>query len=72
MSEQSEKKLTPTQEARKAKRQWIIELYQSGLNLQQVGEKVGMSKQAVYQHLKAAGVERRMRGGNTHGGSRHA
>lgn len=66
------KKMTPTQEARQAKRAWIIQLYNEGLNLQQVGEAVGISKQAVYQHLKAAGVPRRMRGGNTHSGSRHA
>lgn len=49
----------------------LKELYDRGLTLRQIAERVGMTHQAVHQKLVRAGVELRPRGGNTGGHSRH-
>lgn len=49
----------------------VIRLYEKGLSAAQVGEVVGITRQAVLRMLKRAKVPRRSRGGNQGGHSRH-
>lgn len=53
------------------RRQAVLALYQSGLSIRDVGQLIGVSPQAVQSLLQRMGVERRPRGGNQGGHSRH-
>ena len=61
-----------TRAASLERRAACVALYREGLTMNQIAERVGISRQAVHLHLKMADEPRRPRGGNTHGGSRHA
>lgn len=54
------------------RRQAVAALYQSGMSIRAVGELVGVSPQAVHSMLERMNIERRPRGGNQGGHSRHA
>jgi DNA-directed RNA polymerase specialized sigma24 family protein len=49
----------------------MVRLYERGLTLRQIADKMGVSYQAVHQTLTRAGVQFRPRGGNTGAHSRH-
>jgi transposase-like protein len=55
-----------------AKREKVIDLYDSGLTMRAVAAVIGVSHQAIHRMLWRAGHPRRMRGGNTGSHSRHA
>jgi len=55
-----------------AKREKVIELYDSGLTMRAVAAIMGVSHQAIHRMLWRAGHPRRIRGGNTGSHSRHA
>jgi len=41
------------------KTKYLIKLYQSGMSLPEISEKIGITDQAIWQRLKEAGVKRR-------------
>ena len=55
-----------------AKREQVIELYDSGMSMRAVAAVMGVSHQAIHRMLWRSGHPRRMRGGNTGSHSRHA
>jgi transposase-like protein len=55
-----------------AKREKVIDLYDSGMTMRAVAVVMGVSHQAIHRMLWRAGHPRRMRGGNTGSHSRHA
>lgn len=54
-----------------ARRQRVIQLYETGLSMRDVAREVNVTFQAVHSMLVRAGVYRRPRGGNTGPHSRH-
>jgi transposase-like protein len=54
-----------------AKREKVIDLYDSGMTMRAVAAVMGVSHQAIHRMLWRAGHPRRMRGGNTGSHSRH-
>lgn len=54
-----------------AKRERVIDMYDSGMSMRAIAAVVGVSHQAVHMMLWRSGHPRRMRGGNTGGHSRH-
>jgi transposase-like protein len=55
-----------------AKREKVIDMYDSGMTMRAIAVVMGVSHQAIHSMLWRAGHPRRMRGGNTGGHSRHA
>jgi transposase-like protein len=55
-----------------AKREKVIDMYDSGMTMRAVAAVMGVSHQAIHRMLWRAGHPRRMRGGNTGSHSRHA
>lgn len=55
-----------------ARREKVIDMYDSGMTMRAVAAVMGVSHQAIHRMLWRAGHPRRMRGGNTGSHSRHA
>jgi transposase-like protein len=55
-----------------ARREKVIDMYDSGMSMRAVAAAMGVSHQAIHRMLWRAGHPRRMRGGNTGSHSRHA